>query len=236
MVALPDVPQMPDIRRQLADAVATITADRRYTDTGKRNAIAHAYRAARREVEALITQYETTVKTQRRALERDLFGLTDTKDPVALISWRDAQDRADALDSEQAAIRAFDRARNSGDTHLAKAVLQRATRSSWLDIIHGADEILPGSGDKLRELEQLPSDKSFNLIRSTVFKLDTPRELDGVHASALEQWADEHQPPASPPARGHAVASESIPATAPGGSIGEQAWDPVTGTAPHHVY
>ncbi|WP_433626078.1 hypothetical protein [Nocardia sp. CA-120079] len=219
MVSIPDAAEMPDIRRNLTAAISRINADSRYSDTGKRNAIANAYLTARRQVDDLITKYETKVKTQRLDLERSLFGMRHTDDPAALISWRDAQDRADAIDSEQAAIRAFNRARNSGDTHLAKAVLQRAVHSGWHDIVQSADEVLPGSIEQLSELEQLPSDKSFALIRSTRYKLDMPTELNGASLNGIEQWADEHEPPSSAP--GSAVALESIPADAPHGSVGE---------------
>lgn len=216
-----------DISARLQRTVTKISDNKAYNELGKRNAIAAAYRDARRQVNQIRTAYETAVKTERGKLERALFGLPDAQDPTALISWRDAQDRADAIDTEEAGVRTFERARNSGDVHLAKAVLQRAARSDWRDIINSADTILPGSADKLAALHELPTDKSFRLIGATAFRLMRPQELDAVNDYQIEAWANEAEPPTEPASNiDHA---QSIPATAVGGSVGERALDGMRG-------
>ena len=69
----------------------------------------------------------TDTKEQHRAeLLHRLLDSPAVHDAVSIISWRDAQDRAELLSTPDAAIKLLRRARLSGDRLLARAVARHA--------------------------------------------------------------------------------------------------------------
>ncbi|WP_329411939.1 hypothetical protein OG563_06010 [Nocardia vinacea] len=202
-----------NLRNRVTATAKQLREDKRYTEEGRRNAIAAAYLDAVAQARELHQQYATEARAKRPKLERELFGIPSSGDPTALLSWRDAQDRADRIEGEKDGIRMFERAVQSGDTHLAKAVLARAVRSDWTPILEQADTILPGSTDKLAELAALPTESLIKLQGISVFRIFPPSETNGVDEETLGQWAADAPPVLPPETTGPSLGVGALPRT-----------------------
>ncbi|WP_039796370.1 hypothetical protein [Nocardia araoensis] len=191
--------RMDQLRAQVAEATNNIRNDKRYSAEGKRNAIASAYRQARREAQQLRDQHIADTDTFKRTLERDLFGLPKNSDSAAIMAYRDAQDRVAALDGEDACTRAAERARITGDEHMMRALLHRAFDRAWLPIIYAADAENPGVLDKAKELGSLPDERTQNLENNVGHSIRMPEELGAASDRQIDQWADAHEPAVDAP-------------------------------------
>ncbi len=191
--------QIATLRAELAAQISSIRADQRYSEVGRRAAIASAWRHTAQQAAQLHAEYATTVRAQRADLERKLFGLSGNNDPNTLISWRDAGDRADRITKEDDAAAALNRARNSGDTHLAKAVLQRAFAKGWTSITASAEDVLPGSAERIAALDALPTDRALRVLGAAAFGITRAAitELAGASDEQVAQWAGQDAPPAN---------------------------------------
>lgn len=76
-----------------------VSRDPNLTDIGKREYLAPLHEELGEKLKALRQQEKDVIKTKRESLERNVFGLPagTTSDPARLVSFRDAQDRANRL-------------------------------------------------------------------------------------------------------------------------------------------
>lgn len=126
-----------------AEATAAFTAHKRveentYSDKnlsndGKRARINESRINTAATLTALRAREDDAIKAEVRALESSIQVMTGVNS-TDVISYRDAQDRADNLDNERAADRMMRRALASRDTTLATAVMRRAVDSGWTDV------------------------------------------------------------------------------------------------------
>lgn len=190
--------KMAALRAEIATTADRVRKDPRYSTEGRRNAIAAAYTAGAKQAGALRTQFNQQMTEQRSTLESQLFGRADTsRDPSAVLSWRDAQDRAARIDNGTAAARAYHNARINGDTHLMTALVQHAAAHSWMDVLHEADNAEPGTLDKLKALENMPSERGQKQLSNVGFVLPAPTELQGANPDTIATWAASAVAPAS---------------------------------------
>lgn len=145
------------VRAKYERDVAAINADTRLNAIGRAEMINDLYIAAKAELEGLRAEELRESTERRRRLERDIFGLPGTADPSVAISFRDAQDRANAIETEDEgqALRLLRQASQSGDTHLAKALITRAVEVGWSRVIDAYSAEHPGTEAKLAELTAL---------------------------------------------------------------------------------
>jgi hypothetical protein len=188
---------MPDYVQQSQDAIttyqdtlATIRARTDLNDSGRRQRIAAAYDTARAAVDHAHEKHQWTKRTQRQKLERKVFGPATTKLTGAdAISWRDAQDRAakliptsfaDAPDNdtlEAEALELLNRALQSGDDHLARAVMTVAFDMRWADVANTYAEA-SDHPDDVADLWNSATNEGTGIdVEEWNFILDSPKEL-----------------------------------------------------------
>lgn len=187
------------IKDEFKQRVADIRADKRYSAEGQRNAIAALYRDAKAQSAALKAKYDAATTDYRQAVERDLYGLPAGSSASTIQAWRDAQDRVDGLPDEAACARAFERYRRGGDEQMMRAIMQRAARHGWYDMVREADTEFPGSLEQIKALEALNSPRDHKLVTTAVYGITRPTELGAAQDDTISRWADEAAPPAAPP-------------------------------------
>ncbi|OZD81824.1 hypothetical protein CH260_10345 [Rhodococcus sp. 05-2256-B2] len=189
---------MPDYIARSQDAIEnyreqldTIRADTTLSNNGRRAKIASAYDAAREIVDHSKEKHEWTKQAQRQKLERKVFGPpTTTLTGADAISWRDAQDRAakllpasysepvdnDVLQGE--ALGLLNRALQSGDDHLARAIVTVAFDMRWADVADAYAQASPDT-DTVVELWDAATDEGRGIdLEEFNFILDQPKELN----------------------------------------------------------
>ena len=176
------------IRNGLDNTIRNIRSNPNYSDTGRRREMAKATVAARREADQLKAQFTTKRAAERTRLERQLFGV-NSNDPSAVILMRDSQDRAAKLDSSDDATAMLNRAQQTGDTYLARAVAQRASTQGWNDIVNTYADTT-GTRDLFDALADNPDGPNTRTADAMVFQIPAPTELRGMADHDLQHIAD----------------------------------------------
>lgn len=132
-----------EIRTQAADLIedysrtqAEVASDPNLTPAGKREHLASIHESVSEKLKALRQQEKDVVRTKREKLERSVFGLPagTAGNPAQLVSFRDAQDRANRLTDRADAEAAYQSALRSDDTVLAQAILAQALTRGWTNV------------------------------------------------------------------------------------------------------
>ncbi|OWL97008.1 hypothetical protein B7435_26850 [Mycolicibacterium peregrinum] len=153
-----------DIRGKAANLVdnysqtqAEVAKDPNLTDAGKREHLAPIHEELSEQLKALRQQEKDVVKTKREKLERSVFGLPagTASDPARLVSFRDAQDRANRLTDRDEAEQAYKSALRSDDTVLAQAILSQALTHGWNNVTDDYLSRNPQSRSDLKDLQDL---------------------------------------------------------------------------------
>jgi len=130
-----------------------LTEDARYQDTAKiRNDL-------REKLAALRDKEDAIVADKLRSLERTVLG-TAGSNPAEVISYRDAAERAASVDDLREAEEMMRRALLSGDSGLAKALLNRAVEKGWSTVADAYSAENPTIGGALNDLMRLKSWKN----------------------------------------------------------------------------
>ncbi|WP_132438006.1 MULTISPECIES: hypothetical protein [unclassified Rathayibacter] len=178
----------------MTTTVDSIRANTRISAIEKRDQIARAWLDAKKQIETLAADTNATRTTQKQALERKLFGIPNTTDASHAISYRDALDRASAIDpttseGERQAVELMRRAEISGDTTLVRALLAVAYERQQVDVINTYANAHDKDDADLNELWKISTEP----IDSSVFAFaepQAPREVDGVTGHTVQAWAD----------------------------------------------
>lgn len=125
-----------------------LTEDARYQDVNQIRTDLRGKLAALQEKE------DTIVADKLRSLERTVLG-TVGSDPTEVISYRDATERASAVDDLRTGEEMMRRALLSGDTGLAKALLNRAVERGWQTVAEAYSAENPAIGTALDDLMRL---------------------------------------------------------------------------------
>ncbi|TCL84808.1 MULTISPECIES: hypothetical protein [unclassified Rathayibacter] len=182
------------IRATMTNTVDSIRANTRISDIEKRDQIARAWLDAKKQINALASDTNATRSTRKQALERKLFGIPNTTDASHAISYRDALDRASAIDSttaegERQAVELMRRAEISGDTTLVRALLAVAYERQQVDVINAYANAHEKDDADLNELWKISTEP----IDSSVFAFaepQAPHEVDGAPGHTVQAWAD----------------------------------------------
>jgi len=138
-------------QKQAENYRTAVQNDPKLSDEYKREEIQHAGKVFKEKLVNLKDREMVAIQSRKDTLVRDLFGYTTT-DPSNIIAYRDAQDRAERLENQAAALTVLTRAQQSGDKSLASAVLLRAFDAGWDQVALAYGENNPGTIDKLHEL------------------------------------------------------------------------------------
>ncbi|WP_416430056.1 hypothetical protein [Paenarthrobacter nicotinovorans] len=178
------------LRSGQREQLEAIRQDRNLSPAGKRAQIAALYLRNKQEVGKLEKQAATTRTDRINHIRKTVFGLSGNPGPQDVISYRDAQDRAANLgsDDEAKAAQLFDRAQLSGDTILAAAVVNRALEAGWVNVANSYIEAHPYYGEMVEELWYLNQGSPENetnlgqaLENYSAFHLEKPAEIGNVH-------------------------------------------------------
>ena len=196
MTSTPHRQQIIDLRAAYNRALDDVRGDASLSELGKTQMIARAWTNTRAEIARLEQlDFDTTVK-RYNDIERQVFGTAATSGADA-VSFRDATDRADKLDSPEAAARALGNAELSGDAILAKAVVMRAWQAGWDAVVDRYAVNHPTVTDKLTELAALRQHLDSRVSRlggNVGGSLHKPTELQGKRADEIRKLAEEDLP------------------------------------------
>lgn len=122
--------------RVSGDARARIKAvqeDPRLSDLAKRDEITHITDVTKKQLSDLAAREQQIVDDHIRFLQRQIYGTTGSS-PEAVITFRDAQERADRIEEQRPALVAMQRALLNKDEGMAQALLGRAFDEGWADV------------------------------------------------------------------------------------------------------
>lgn len=180
------------------DNLEAIRNDNSLTESGKQSQIARAYNEALAGIENARAEEERHASERREYLEADLFGITPLSGGADLISYRDAYDRVADIPQDGAqdtALRLLTQAERSHDSHLAKAVIQRAMEEEWTPVLNRYAETRAGTEHKLQELFDMTAGTSttFGLMAGFVaegtYSLPVPIELRNLTQAGIQDVA-----------------------------------------------
>jgi hypothetical protein len=140
---------------------AAIDADESLSLQGKTAAKDAATAAAKADLVKLRDREKQMVADRIDQINRTLGGFTAGADPSAIIAFRDAYDRAEAIAERDVAMQILERARTVGDKVLAAAIMRRALDQGWRAVYDRYVEAYPTSKadvDDLRTLEEFLKD------------------------------------------------------------------------------
>lgn len=186
-----------EIQRTLAAAVEKHRGNANLSAEGKKRLYAAAYVNARKKLETLKQTERQAFERSRDEVERKLFGLPNNRDASAVISFRDAQDRAGRIENPEEATALLRRAQNSGDVQLARAIVGQAFEAGWADVVDRFVETEPDLADTVDQLIGLNAADAHSKTQegrigdSMTFYLPKPVEIRDVGDGQLEQLARE---------------------------------------------
>lgn len=131
--------------------VEYIRNNKNLTPKGKQKQIGANYLQHKQQITALEAEDKAARTSKADSLRRSLFGLSGSSDANATISYRDAQDRVAAIDSEEKALELLDRADLSNDEILTKAIVGKAAEAGWGNLVNTYTAKHPYYGSKLQE-------------------------------------------------------------------------------------
>jgi|KBSSwiStaDraftv2_1062776.scaffolds.fasta_scaffold03943_17 hypothetical protein len=185
-----DKAEIDAIRRNLNSTVESIRRDRALSDSGRREKMAIATKAARDKADTLKRKVSKERTSRKTELERRLFGVGSNSSPTDLLVLRDSRDRAAALGTEEQATFAMRQAHSAGDEYMAKAIAQVAILKGWTNLVddfrqHATAE----TAAALDQLAQLPSGRNTDVADSLMFTIRAPQELAGYNDWAIDELA-----------------------------------------------
>ena len=186
--------QAATIRDAFATTVTGLRNDRTLTPPALKLALARAWLAAYAKMATLRSAGNAALNSSLDDLEQAVFG-----PPVALagaedtMSWRDAQDRADQVTSEQDAMAMLIRAGRSDDTLLARAVCVRAIAMGWRNVARSYFDEHPDFAAKYGDLvdgRAALSNPRARLQSNMIFSLSKPSEIASMDNYQMQAFVN----------------------------------------------
>lgn len=159
-----------NVQRAYGEQVTNIQRDGSLSDSGKSEQKSDAYTNARTELLTLIQREEAAIDA---AINKRKATIEAPTKPTAasIISYRDAQDRADRLEDAEEATRLIERAIRQDDLYLAHAIFDRATREGWRGVSQAFTRANPQYADTVRELQALMAAKDARMERTIQYAI-----------------------------------------------------------------
>jgi phage tail protein X len=187
------------LRENTTKYMDSARTNRDLSDYAKHRAIARGYLDLKAGLASIEAERNKTTNERQAQLARKLYGLPANADASAMISYRDALDRASQIDpkhpSEATAL--LQRARTVGDDLLVRAVIATAYEREWSEVINAHLEHNPGLEAEGQELWDLNS-TTFNVFQDAMdYQASKPRELGLYTDYQLQEMAADETPVAS---------------------------------------
>lgn len=169
------------------------------TDAGKQQQMLEANARNQSTMKDLRTAHNAGLEARREALVSKLFGTASNMTGAALISYRDAADRAAKLTKPDDALSTLRRALAAGDDEVAAAIARHAadltdgvSAQAWWNVFStwqdARRKTLPDVDDVVSELGAIDSDLGGRDLFT--FALNTPSEVRGVTPGMAAGLAD----------------------------------------------
>ncbi|WP_078324302.1 hypothetical protein [Mycobacteroides salmoniphilum] len=146
--------QAASIQEQWGRMQRDVGRDTKLSDEGKRAELDQRFADLKQEIAELRAKEKVLVRDKKESLERSLFGLVGS-DANKIIAYRDAQDRAARVKDKAAALEVYNSAQISDDDSLVKAILAKAVKFGYREIIDDYTRRKPVWREELNDLAVL---------------------------------------------------------------------------------
>lgn len=156
-----------------------VGADSNLSAQGKKEKSNELYASYKAANEGLRDREKALVASERATLEARI-NITSGSSSSDIISFRDAQDRADAITNADEAARIMARAISSKDTTLAAAIFRRATTdtffgaSQWSEARRLYTDANPSARDAARDLDSIQQYENAGFNRAMAYGIFRP--------------------------------------------------------------
>lgn len=133
--------------------------DPRLSDMAKQENITQIRSDAQKQLDELSARENQLVADHTRFLQRQIYGTAGTT-PDAVITFRDAQERADRIKEPRDALTAMQRALLNQDAGMAQALLGRAIDQGWSDVTSAYAAENPARASYVADLQGLTNFKN----------------------------------------------------------------------------
>lgn len=160
-----------ELRRNVSASRSAINADKTLSQIGKDALLEDITDRAQTTSTELRNQEDKLTNDKRASLERTISGPVGS-DSASIISYRDAQDRADKLETQGEAERLMNRALASGDKSLASAVAQAALANGWSKVYEpyaAQNPTIATAVEDLGKLNHYFNDSGMSLMRTMAY-------------------------------------------------------------------
>lgn len=140
--------------------ITSIQNDSSRSAQWKREQFGEAYSAASSELQALLHKEEKTIEDAITQRTRTLTGSHTALTGNDAIAMRDAEDRVSGITTSEKALHVMERAINSNDPSLAKALLTRSLQYGFQEAVDAYSKAYPDTGKTLEEISALGRHKS----------------------------------------------------------------------------
>jgi hypothetical protein len=144
---------------------------------------------AKKQVKSIKDEHVAEREKRRNMYERLAFGISEFDvDPSTLIAARDAQDRAERINSKDEAAAMLARANRNNDSSLAAAVGLHARNRGWTEVT----SCWAQAWDKqiwLDKLDTIPAGPNTRAVDTLLFRVPAPQELGMASDGDLQRLA-----------------------------------------------
>jgi hypothetical protein len=190
------------IHEKMSTSLASARGNSDLSASAKLKRVAAAYLTAKTALDAIPVADATDQMMQRRALMQRAFGLNDLtssglNQADLAANYRDAQDRASELANERDASEALERAEDSNDELLCRAICWQAWNMwpQWLGVVNSYLATRPAADRALQQLQALQGEAIADPAKDAIFTagqlyLPIPQELTRFSLSQIQAIAD----------------------------------------------
>jgi adenine specific DNA methylase Mod len=144
--------KMAGMHHDFSQQIEQIRKDPMRSQLAKDTEITALYRQTKERAEKFRDNEQKIIAKAIDEKERNLFGYGSATDTI---SRRDADDRAHALEHEDEALSAYQRAMQTSDTTMQRSLALKAHESGWNGVLKKHFEERPTEANMLNELVQL---------------------------------------------------------------------------------
>jgi hypothetical protein len=169
--------KMAGVLRDFSQQVEQIRKDPMRSQLAKDTEITALHRQTKERAEKFRENEQKIIAQAIDEKERNLFGYGSQTD---IILRRDADDRANALEREDEALNAYQRAMQTSDSTMQRSLALKAHESGWNGVLKKHFEERPTEANMLNELVQLRAnrdDTGRQILASTHYTVVAPMEV-----------------------------------------------------------
>ena len=151
-------------------SVKAVNSDSRLSDEGRREELAQWNASTKLTLQGLRAKEEQIVKNAIIDREKQIdakMGNTASD----LIAFRDAQDRAERIETVNEAQRIMERALRTDDTSLAHAIFRRSIEQGWKSPIEPFTKAKPDLAGVVKELAVLSTFRDSTFARTVAYSI-----------------------------------------------------------------